>query len=147
MKIEDFLNPADAIVGLRSGEKSRLLQELAEHAAGRLHMDAAGIASELLKREELGSTGVGNGVALPHARLQRLTKPFGAVASLKRPIDFDAIDHTPVDIVFLLLLPGDAGGEQLNALAAAARKLREPERRELLRAAQSSDALYRAMTD
>jgi PTS system nitrogen regulatory IIA component len=100
-----------------------------------------------LKREELGSTGVGNGVALPHARLQRLTKPFGAVASLKRPIDFDAIDHTPVDIVFLLLLPGDAGGEQLNALAAAARKLREPERRELLRAAQSSDALYRAMTD
>jgi Phosphoenolpyruvate-dependent sugar phosphotransferase system, EIIA 2 len=84
------------------------------------------IAAEILKREELGSTGTGGGVAIPHARIQELNEPFGIFARLNRPIDFQAIDTRPVDLVFLLLLPGDPVGEQLKALATVARKLRDP---------------------
>lgn len=146
MKIEDFLSPTDTIVGLRAQDKARLLQELAARAASSLQLEAAGIAAEVLKREELGSTGMGNGIAIPHARLSELDTPFGLLARLKRPIDFDAIDGAPVDLVFLLLLPAAAQSECLNALAAAARKLREPDRLEKMRAAEDAAALYRELT-
>jgi PTS system nitrogen regulatory IIA component len=99
-----------------------------------------------MKREELGSTGVGGGVAIPHARLPELHQVFGLSARLKKPIDFDAIDQRPVDIVFLLLTPAAEQGDHLNALAAVARKLREPERLKELRASENDAALYLAMT-
>ena len=90
-------------------------------------MNADEVSEQITKREELGSTGVGNGVALPHARLRGLKVPFGLLARLRQGIDFAAIDDQPVDIVFLLLLPETADGAQLNALACVARAMRDPE--------------------
>ena len=146
MKIEDFLSPDDTTVGLRSADKTRLLQELSTRAAVRLGLDAAQVGQEILKREELGSTGMGAGIAIPHARLHEVHKPFGVLARLKRPMEFDAIDSAPIDLVFLLLLPAAAQGECLNALAAVARKLRDPETLQRLRAASDGAALYRELT-
>jgi nitrogen PTS system EIIA component len=146
MKIEDFLSPADVIVGLRAQDKVRVLQELAGRAASNLQLDPGEISQEILKREELGSTGMGSGIAIPHARLQDVQKPFGILARLKRGIEFDAIDAGPVDLVFLLLLPAAAQSECLNALAAVSRALRDPERLRNLRAAEDNVALYRELT-
>ena len=100
---------------------------------------------EIKKRESLGSTGVGNGVALPHARLAGLKAPFALLARLRNAIDFEAIDDEPVDIVVLLLLPETANGEQLNALACVARALRSPETLKQIREAADQDAAFRAI--
>jgi PTS system nitrogen regulatory IIA component len=89
---------------------------------------------------------MGGGVAIPHARFQNLKKPFGLLARLRKGIDFDAIDGQPVDIVFLLLLPADAGNQQLNALASVTRKLRNAETLDALRRAADGKSLYHAMT-
>jgi nitrogen PTS system EIIA component len=146
MKIETLLTPQGAIAELRVTDKPRLLQELAARAAPAVGLPADRIEQELMKREELGSTGVGGGVAIPHARLPELGQAFGVLAHLKKPIEFDAIDQKPVDVVFLLLTPAAEKGDHLNALAAVARKLREPERLEEIRSAESDAALYLAMT-
>jgi len=146
MDIKKFLSPADAHVDLRASHKTRLLQELARRAAKALDLAPEQISAEILKREELGSTGTGGGVAIPHARIQELNKPFGVFARLNKPIDFEAIDGRPVDLVFLLLLPADPVGEQLKALASVARKLRDPASLRDLRAANGSARLYDAMT-
>ena len=103
------------------------------------------VAAEILKREDLGSTGIGNGVATPHARIEGLKNAHGVLARLREPIAFDAIDESPVDIVFVLLLPESAEGEQFSALACVARKLRDPDTLRGLRGAASSAALYDAM--
>lgn len=145
MDIEDFLSPDDTLVGVKAPDKARLLNELAARSAAILTLSAPEITQEVLRREELGSTGMGHGIAIPHARVQGLQKPFGVFAKLKRPIDFQAIDSQPVDLVFLLLQPATASGD-LNALAAVARKLREPERLKRLRRADDAAALYREIT-
>jgi nitrogen PTS system EIIA component len=144
MEIRDFLSPDDALIKVRAFDKSRLLQELAARAASLLNLDANLIAIEVLKREALGSTGTGGGVAIPHARIPDLQKPFGTLVRLKHAIDFDAIDGQPVDIVFLLLLP-QSRGDPLNALASVARKLRDPEAVRRLRNAADDAELYRAI--
>jgi len=144
MEIKDFLAPAQAIIDVRASDKAALLHELARRAAAALDMSADVIVSALLKREELGSTGTGSGVAVPHARLAGIDKPFGLLARLVKLIDFESIDSRPVDIVFLLLLPEKAQGAQLNALACAARALRDPEAVRDIRGATDSDAMYRA---
>jgi nitrogen PTS system EIIA component len=141
MKIEDILTPSDALVDVRASDSARLIQDMAGRAASTLGLDASAIAQELIKRESLGSTGVGNGIAMPHARIQALQKPFGLLARLKKPIDFAAIDGRPVDLVFLLLLPTVAS-EHLNALAAVARKLRDPVRLDRMRHAPDAAALF-----
>ena len=146
MKIAEFLAPADAAIDLRVSDKDKLLEELARKAAAKVHVPEAEIAAALVKREELGSTGMGNGVAIPHARFQRLAKPFGIVARLKQPIDFQAIDEQPVDIVFVLLLPTASEGEQLGALACVARKLREASELTKLRRAKNAADFYKALT-
>ncbi|MBV5270823.1 MAG: PTS sugar transporter subunit IIA, partial [Afipia sp.] len=105
MKISDFLTPADVVIDMRTSQKQQVLQELAGKAATSLGLQADYVASELLKREALGSTGMGNGVAIPHARLPMVKRPHGVLARLKPPINFDAIDGQPVDLIFLLLLP------------------------------------------
>jgi PTS system nitrogen regulatory IIA component len=125
MDIKDFLAPSDVFVDIRASNKTRLLEDLCRRAASLLKVDADKITSNILKREELGSTGMGGGVAIPHARIVDVKKPFGLLARLKSSIDFDAIDRVPVDIVFLLLLPTAPAGEQLNALALVARRLRD----------------------
>ena len=145
MNITDFLSPQYAIVDMRAADKARLLRELARRAATALGLPADQISDALLKREALGSTGTGDGIAFPHARLVAVSKPFGMLVRLARAIDFEAIDGRPVDIVCLLLLPTDSHGEQLNALACAARILREPEAVRNIRRAGDGSALYEAV--
>jgi PTS system nitrogen regulatory IIA component len=126
MNIQDFLSPNDVAIDVAVANKPKLLFELARKAGARLRLAPNHILEELSKREELGSTGVGDGVAIPHARFPEIDKTFGILFRLRRPIDFDALDGKPIDLVFLLLLPESAKGEQLSALACVARKLRSP---------------------
>ena len=123
METLNFLQPGDVLIGLAVDDKPRLLYELAVRAAARGGLDAEDVLAAVTQREALGSTGVGRGIAMPHARLSALTRPTGAAATLRRPIDFDAIDGAPVDLALLLLLP--AGGTPINVLAACARQLRD----------------------
>jgi PTS system nitrogen regulatory IIA component len=146
MKISDFLAPADVTVDIRASNKGQLLRDLATKAAVTLSLPADHIATELLKREELGSTGTGGGVAIPHARIE-IVKPFGVLAKLRQPIDFDAIDGQPVDLVFVLLLPAASESGQLGALASVARKLRAPEALARLRHAKNAAELYSTMVE
>jgi len=146
MEIKDFLLPADALINVRVSDKTRLLQELAARAASALNLDVNRISVELLKREHLGSTGTGSGVAIPHARIPDLKEPFGTLVRLKHAIDFDAIDGKPVDIVFMLLLPAQSG-DPLNALATVARKLRDSELVKRLRSAADASELHNAVLE
>lgn len=147
MHIRSFLSPGDVIAGLRAPDKASVLQDLARRAATALKIPLEPISAEILKREQLGSTGLGDGIAIPHARVAGLTAPFGMLARLAQPIDFKAVDGQPVDLVFLLLLPASAKGEQLNVLACVARKLRDPRVLHTLRGAKDCQALYRRMTE
>ena len=124
-----------------------LLRQLSGRAAGKLGFDPEDAAKQIVKREELGSTGVGNGVALPHARLAGLKAPFGVLVRLAQAIDFEAIDDEPVDLVFLLLLPEAAEGAQLNALACAARAFRDPKILREMRRANDGHPLFRALAN
>jgi PTS system nitrogen regulatory IIA component len=146
MKISDFLSPTDVALDVRAGDKLRLLQHLSAQAATELSLNVEEVSSAIMKREELGSTGVGNGVALPHARLKDLKAPFGIFVRLRHAIDFEAIDDQPVDLVFLLLLSGAPHEPQLNALACVARALRKPEMLQRIRSAANREALFRAIT-
>jgi nitrogen PTS system EIIA component len=145
MKISDLLSPADVTIDVRASNKALLLQEFAARTAAGLGLPADRVASYLLKREELGSTGIGKGVAIPHARLPDLQRPCGLLAKLKQPIEFDAIDGQAVDILFVLLLPAAAETEALAALALVARTLRPPENLARLRAAKTASELYAAI--
>ena len=126
MAIADFLSPDHVLAKVAATDKEPLLRALCHRAAASVHLPEALIAREILKREALGSTGVGGGIGLPHARMAGIAKPFGLIAQLKKTIDFEAVDGQPVDIVFLLLMPADREEENRNALASVARKLRDP---------------------
>jgi PTS system nitrogen regulatory IIA component len=145
MHIKSFLSPADVAIDVPVHDKAGLLNELAARAAHVLDLPADMLAAEISKRDELGSTGIGDGVSIPHARFREVRKPFGLLLRLARPIPFGAIDDKPVDLAFLLVLPAAAQPDQLNALAAVARKLREPGVLEDLRSASSADAVYRVI--
>ena len=145
MKVSDFLSPAHVMINMRARDKSRLLEQLSTQAAGEVGLVRDEVVTEIAKREELGSTGVGNGVALPHARLRALNTPFGLLARLHHGIDFNAIDGEPVDIVFFLLLPEAGNGPDGNALACVARALRDPETLRELRNARSPETLFRVV--
>lgn len=147
MKISDFLSPADVVIDVRATPKRQLLHDLAARAATSLGLPADDIAAELLKREELGSTGIGGGVAIPHTRMKSVRRPFAALTRLKQPIDFEAIDGQAVDLVVLLLLPGEAEADQLVALAAVARRLKAQGMLPRLRGAKTAAEAYAAMTD
>jgi nitrogen PTS system EIIA component len=147
MEITDFLSSADIVIDVRASDKARLLRQLSAQAASGLGLDPDEVSNLIIKREELGSTGVGNGVALPHARFPGLKAAFGLLARLRHGIDFEAIDDRPVDIVFLLLLPETGDGAQLNALASVARALRDPDALRRLRRASDAQAVYRAIAD
>ncbi|MBO0765734.1 MAG: PTS sugar transporter subunit IIA, partial [Hyphomicrobiaceae bacterium] len=125
MKIKDLLSAADVTIDVRAADKASLLKEMAARAAVSVNLPSAMVTGEIEKRDELGSTGIGRGVAIPHARLREVKKPLALLARLKSAIEFDAIDGQPVDLVFLLLLPASSQLDQLNALAAVARKLRD----------------------
>ena len=146
MHIEDLLSASDVVVDFSARDKADLLRALAARAARVLKLGSDAVADTIERRDELGSTGIGNGVSIPHARLRELKKPSGLLARLKRPLESQAIDGEPVDIVFMLLLPAFSQLEQLNALAVVARKLRDQGVLERLRCAANAVELYRAIT-
>jgi PTS system nitrogen regulatory IIA component len=133
------------MIDVRTSDKSRLLEQLSTEAAAEAGLSAEEVVREIAKREELGSTGVGNGVALPHARLPSLKAPFALFARLRHGIDFDAIDGEPVDIVVLLLLPEAGDSAKGNALACVARALRDAETLRKVRSAPDREALFRVI--
>ena len=142
MKIADLIGEDNVVVDLRCGDKDRLLVELSRRAAAALALDQDVILKALRAREALGSTGLGKGFALPHARLEQLPRFFALFARLARPIDFASIDDQPVDLVILLLIPAKAGNEHLAALAALSRPLRDATFVKQLREAANAKALH-----
>jgi PTS system nitrogen regulatory IIA component len=147
MSLLDFLSPEAVAPSLRANGKKQALQELSAHAARLTGIDERTIFEALLQRERLGSTGIGDGIAIPHGKLAGMTKLFGLVARLEKPIDFEALDGQPVDILFLLLAPEGAGADHLKALSRAARVLRQPGAVERIRAARDAAALYAVLTE
>ena len=138
----DFLRPEAILANLKAASKKQALQDLARRAAELTGQHERFIFDVLLERERLGSTGVGRGIAIPHGKLPHLQGVFGAFARLERPIDFDAVDEQPVDLVFLLLAPEGAGADHLKALARISRMLRDESLCEKLRGCQSADAIF-----
>ena len=142
MEIAELISPAAVVPRLRVSAKKQLLQELAKRAAELSGFGERQIFEVLLERERLGSTGVGNGIAIPHGRLPGLQRLHGLFARVEPPVDFDAVDQQPVDLVFLLLAPEGAGADHLKALARIARLLRDQDVAKKLRASRDAQAIY-----
>ena len=145
MDISDFLQN-DAVVKIRATSKKQLLQDLAKQAKVLTGLNDDKIFDVLLQREKLGSTGLGKGVAIPHGKLSGLSSLQGIFAKLDKPIDFDSADNSPVDLVFLLLAPEQAGADHLTALARISRYLRNQDNSEKLRNTDDQDGLYILLT-
>lgn len=146
MDLSDLIRQDAVIASLKANSKKQVIQELAERAADLVGMPSRDVFDHLLQRERLGSTGIGQGVAIPHAKLASLDGLFGMFARLDKPIDFDAIDDDPVDLVFLLLAPEAAGADHLKALARIARLMREPGTAQKLRSAKDGAAIYAVLS-
>ncbi len=142
MPLTDLVAPNAVVPALKVNGKKQAIQELAAKAARLSGQNERVIFETLMQREKLGSTGVGNGIAIPHGKLPKLEKLFGLFARLDRGIDFEALDGQPVDIIFLLLAPESAGADHLKALARVARLLRDPDIVRKLRDSRDADALY-----
>ncbi|NBC31407.1 MAG: PTS IIA-like nitrogen regulatory protein PtsN [Alphaproteobacteria bacterium] len=138
----DFLSPNGIVPNLRAGSKKQALSEISRRAAEITGVSDRTIFEVLLEREKLGSTGVGRGVAIPHGRLPSLRSVYGVFARLERAIDFDAVDDQPVDLMFLLLAPADAGADHLKALAKVSRLMRDEGLCAKLRGCESAEAIY-----
>jgi PTS system nitrogen regulatory IIA component len=147
MDIADLITPASVIATLRVASKKQALQELARRAAPLVDLPERRIYEVLVERERLGSTGLGMGIAIPHGKLSELRRLHGLFARLDKPIDFAAVDDRPVDLIFVLLAPEDAGADHLKALARVSRLLRSPAICEKLRGTDNADALYALLTD
>jgi nitrogen PTS system EIIA component len=147
MEISDLLAPDGVLPKLRVTGKRQALQELARRAATLLSLSEHVIFEALWEREQLGSTGIGGGTAVPHGRIAGLTRSAALFARLEKPIDFDAIDNQPVDLIFLLLTPPDAGADHLKALARISRLVRKRAVCAKLRGTESADAIYALLTD
>ena len=142
MDISNLINMDAIFPQLKVSSKKQLLQELGNIAKNKIKKPVQEIATILMERERLGSTGVGYGVAIPHGRFPELDKIFGVFAKLEKPVNYDALDNQPVDLVFLLLVPEKAGASHLKALAKISRILRDQSVCEKLRGADSGDAIY-----
>jgi PTS system nitrogen regulatory IIA component len=148
VEIADLLiGPEAVLASLKASGKKALLAELASRAAAVFKLDERRLFDRLLERERLGSTGIGGGIAIPHARMASLAKPVGLFARLAHPIDFDAIDERPVDVVFLLAAPEGAGADHLKALARVSRVLRDRALVDKLRATENAEALYALLVE
>lgn len=147
MEIHELITPASVIANLRVANKRQALQELARRAATFAGIDEHKIFETLLEREQLGTTGIGAGTAVPHGRLSELTRPVTLFARLEKPVDFDAIDSQPVDLIFVLLTPSDAGANHLKALARISRLMRDRSMCAKLRGTENADAIYALLTD
>ena len=146
MELSEIMQPDRVIAGLRVRDKAHLTAELSRGAAAALKLEPSNIEAALTARERLGSTGLGRGFALPHARVSGLDRFFGLFARLARPIAFDAIDEQPVDLVFLLLIPENRKESHVAVLAAISRRLRDQGVAQQLRKAINSADLYHLLT-
>lgn len=146
MEIEDILKENCVVTSLKATSKKQALQELAARAARITGIEEREIFDVLLERERLGTTGVGSGIAIPHGKLKQLDTLFGCFARLDEPVDFDAVDNQPVDLIFLLLAPESAGADHLKALARISRVLRNNASCDKLRSAQTASAIYDLLT-
>lgn len=142
MELGDLITPEGVIPALKAKSKKQVLQDLAEKAAVLTGASPRDIFETLLQRERLGSTAVGRGIAIPHGRLPALKRIFSVFARLTEPIDFEAGDGEPVDLIFLLLAPEHAGADHLKALARISRLLREPQTIESLRSSRDPAEIY-----
>ena len=147
MNLADLITPAAIYPSVKAKTKKLALQEIAQKAAALTGIEARDILDTLLQRERLGSTGVGRGIAIPHGRLPALKSIVTLFARLEDPIDFEALDDEPVDLIFLLLAPEDAGADHLKALARISRLLREPSTIDRLRASRDRATLYSVLTE
>jgi PTS system nitrogen regulatory IIA component len=147
MEIVDLMGVEGVIPNLKATSKKQALQELAANAAEITGLHERAIFDVLLERERLGTTGVGGGIAIPHGKLPELTRLYGLFAHLGQPIDYDAIDDQPVDLIFLLLAPESAGADHLKALARVSRLLRDKTMCEKLRGSDSPEAVFALLTE
>lgn len=142
MNIGELLDRSAISLRVSATDKRKALAVIAEIAARNFTLDAGDVLDALLEREVAGSTGVGHGVAVPHARLETLGRMRGVFVRLEHPVEFEAVDDKPVDLLFALFAPKNAGAEHLRALARVSRLLRHAELREQLRKARTADALH-----
>ena len=147
MDLGDLLTPQDIEPAMRASSKRQLLQDLSDRASRETSIPARQIFETLLQRERLGSTGVGNGIAIPHGKLPGLPRICGLFVRLDRPIDFEALDDEPVDLVFLLLAPEGSGADHLKALARIARVMRQADIVDKLRNTADAAAIYTLLTE
>ncbi|MBD2835827.1 PTS IIA-like nitrogen regulatory protein PtsN [Pseudomonas sp. JM0905a] len=148
IRLEQILTPGRSLVNVPGGSKKRVLEQIAKLVARDLpDLDNQDIFESLVAREKLGSTGFGNGIAIPHCRLTGCTSPISAVLRLDAPVDFDAIDGAPVDLLFVLLVPEAATDEHLELLRQIASMLDRSDVRERLRQASDSTSLYQVVVD
>jgi nitrogen PTS system EIIA component len=147
MTLDDIIDSQSVLANLKAQNKKQLLQELSQALAKRIAVDYRIIFETLLTREKLGSTGIGQGIAIPHGKLASLSRVYGLFARLAAPIDFEAVDGQPVDLVFVLLAPEHAGADHLKALARISRLLREPAVVAKLRGTDTAEGLYAILTE
>ncbi len=147
MQISDILSPESVVSNLKVTSKKQALQELSKRISDLAELEDRDVFEILLDREKLGTTGVGNGIAIPHGKMENLDKLHGLFARLERPVEFESIDERPVDLIFLLLAPESAGADHLKALAQVSRLLRDKSMCEKLRGSDSPEALYALLTD
>ena len=147
MNLSDFIDFSSIRTKLSARDKRQLLQMLGQVASQKLGLEPGEVVDAILEREKLGSTGFGAGVAIPHGKIAGLDHVYGLVARLDEPVDFDAIDKMPVDLVFLLLSPPDAGAEHLRALAAISRAVRQAPVVDKIRGARDRDSLAAVLMD
>jgi PTS system nitrogen regulatory IIA component len=147
MQVADIVDSRSVLPSLKVQNKKQLLQEIAHAASAVVAIDSRTIFETLLQREKLGSTGLGEGIAIPHGKLKGIARVYGLFARLANPIDFDAVDGQPVDLVFLLLAPEHAGADHLKALAKISRLLRDGEFAAKLRGTATAEGLYAILTE
>ena len=146
MDLSDLVTQKSIMPSVKVASKKQLLQVLSEKAADIIGLSERDIFDTIMQREKLGSTGVGNGIAIPHGKLKNVGSITGIFARLETPVDFEALDDEPVDLVFMLLAPETAGADHLKALSRIARILREPEMVSKLRATKDASALFAFLT-
>lgn len=147
MRISEAIKPEDVTIGVSASSKNKLLKFLSEKAAQALGISQPDILAALQSREDLGSTGIGEGIAIPHAPVAGIDAPFGLFVCLSKPIEFDAIDDEPVDIVCLVLMPPEGQSAYLKLLSNIARQLRSKDVLKKIRSAMDREHVYLAITE
>ncbi|MFO1121944.1 MAG: PTS IIA-like nitrogen regulatory protein PtsN [Hyphomicrobiales bacterium] len=147
MNLDEIIDDRSVLANVKVQSKKQLLMELAQAMASRVAIDHRVIFETLLTREKLGSTGIGQGIAIPHGKVPTLNRVYGLFARLAAPVDFESVDGQPVDLVFVLLAPDHAGADHLKALAKISRLLRDPVMVQKLRGTESAESLYAILTE